>query len=161
MSFRKISVTLIAMSFAVAACSTHKANFSYSEFKSEMPIKAGSFNGEEVGAVEGSQGGFVWTSCNEQARAAVQDLIANARAKGGNAIGNIKWRANGSSDPSCKKSWGFVLIWPFMFTPLFASSHADGIAYKIAGDPRKAGLYMLPTNQTEEEMLIQEILALR
>jgi hypothetical protein len=157
---KQVLTALVAMSFFIAACSTHKANFSYSEFKSEMPIKAGSVDGEELGAIEGSQGGFVWTSCNEQARDAVQDLISNARAKGANAIGNIKWRADGTSDPTCKKSWGFVLIWPFLFTPLFASSHADATAYKT-GAGKKAGLFMLPTNKVEEEALISKILALR
>ncbi len=155
----KVFSVLVAMTFFIGACSTHKANFSYSEFKSEMPIKAGSVDGEELGAVEGSKGGFVWTSCDEQARDAVQELISRARAKGANAIGNIKWRADGTSDPTCKKSWGFVLIWPFLFTPLFASSHADATAYKTGG--KKAGLFMLPTNKVEEEALIQSILALR
>lgn len=156
---QKVLAVLVAMSFFIGACSTHKANFSYSEFKNDMPIKAGAQDGEELGAIEGSQGGFVWTPCSEQAREAVQELISNARAKGANAIGNIKWRADGTSDPTCKKSWGFVLIWPFMFTPLFASSHADATAYKVAG--KKAGLFMLPTNKSDEEALIQQILALR
>lgn len=158
-SAKQVATALIAMSFFIGACSTHKANFSYSEFKSEMPIKAGSVDGEELGAIEGSQGGFVWTSCNDQSRDAVQDLISNARAKGANAIGNIKWRADGTSDPTCKKSWGFVLIWPFMFTPLFASSHADATAYKTFG--KKAGLFMLPSDKAGDAQLITEILATR
>lgn len=154
---KQMLVLLVAVSFVIGACSTHRANFSYSEFKMDMPIKAGPFDGQELGAVEGSQGGFVWTSCNEQARDAVQDLIANTKAKGGNAVGNVRWRATGQSDPACKKSWGFVLVWPFLFTPLFASSHVDGTAYKTSGG--KAGLYMLPTNKAEEEAFIAAILA--
>jgi hypothetical protein len=157
-SLKQILTALIAMSFLIGACSTHKANFSYSEFKSDMPIIAGSQDGEEVGSVEGSKGGFLWTSCNQQARDAVRYLISNARAKGANAIGNIKWRAAGTSNPTCKKSWGFVLILPFMLTPLFASSHADATAYKTGA--KKAGLFMLPTNEVDHEFLINEILAL-
>lgn len=129
---KQVVPILIATSLLIGACTTHKAHFNYSEFKSEMPITAGSQNGEEVGAVEGSQGGFVWTTCDDQARDAVRKLISSARAKGGNAIGNIKWRAGGTSDPTCKRSWGFVLIWPFLFTPLFSSSHVDATAYKTS-----------------------------
>lgn len=158
-SLKQVLNILIAMSFLIGACSTHKAHFNYSDFKSDMPIKAGSQDGEEVGAVEGSRGGYVWTSCNDQAREAVRELISNARAKGGNAIGNIKWRTGGTSEPTCKKSWGFVLIWPFLFTPLFASSHADATAYKTSA--KKAGLFMLPNSEDEQDALIREILALR
>lgn len=158
-SAKQVLTILVATSFLIGACTTHKAHFNYSDFKSEMPVTAGSQNGEEVGAVEGSQGGFVWTTCRDQARDAVRKLIANARAKGGNAIGNIKWRADGTSNPTCKRSWGFVLIWPFLLTPLFASSHVDATAYKKS--IKKAWLFMLPMNETKQEALIEEIIAMR
>lgn len=151
----------VAALFTLSACSTTKAHFGYNEFKGDMPISSGNQSGEELGAVEGSKGGFVWTSCDEQARDAVRELIANTRYKGGNAVGNVKWRADGTSAPTCKKSWGFVLVWPFLFTPLFASSHVDGTAYKTSKSAAyKMGLMMLPENEREDEAFVDKVLTL-
>lgn len=137
----------------LAACSTHKARINYEDFKSQgVALKSGSFSGEELGAIEGEDGGAIWDNCTEKARGSVEELIETAKAKGANAIGNIKWSASGTSEPRCKKGWGYFVLWPFVLTPLFMSTHVEGVAYKAS----KLGENMipLPTNEEEKEALI-------
>ena len=144
----------------VSACSTQKGFVNYSDYKKEMPIKAGAWDGALVGNAKGSQGGAVWDDCKEKASDSVRELIANAKAMGGNAVGNVKWAANGTSEATCRKNWGFVLIWPFLLTPLFMSSEISGDVYKLKGGAKSAGLYMLPNTVAEEAALVDQLVAL-
>ncbi len=147
---------VLVLLFAVgqlAACSTHKARINYKDFRdSGVALKSGNFSGEELGMVDGEDGGAIWNNCTDKARGSVEELIDNAKAKGANAIGNIKWHASGTSEPHCKKSWGYFMLWPFVLTPLFMSTRVEGIAYKATklGD----NMIPLPNNEDEKQALI-------
>lgn len=155
----KLFSVLLAVLFAASACSTHRASLNYGEFKTEMSIQTGTPSGEEVGTVMGSTGGAVWDQCDANSRRSVRTMIENAKAKGANAVGNLKWAATGTGEPGCKKSWGFVMLPVFLLTPLFMSNEVTGTAYKTAG--KKAGLFMLPTNEAEEAAFIDAVVALQ
>ncbi len=147
---------LIILSFAMSACSTQRAYFEYSEFK-EMPLKTEALTGSNLGMVRGEDGGAIWDNCTEKARGSVRELISMAKAKGATAIGEIKWSATNDSVPACKKGWGYLVIWPFVLTPLFMSTQVTGIAYKTGGK----ALLDLPTNPVEEEAFITYVTSLQ
>lgn len=153
-----LSLLVIGM-FVISACSTHVAHLKYSEFKDEMPIKAGAWNGTNVGFVKGEEGGAIWGECTEKARGSIRELIRQAQEKGGNAVGDIRWTASGNDTPTCKKGWGYLVITPFILTPLFMSTQVTGNAYKVTGKAA-ANMLMLPTNSEEEVAFIDAVMAM-
>lgn len=138
-------------------CSHNRANIKYSEFANEMSIKEGAQSGTNLGPIAGEEGGAIWADCSQKARGSVMDLIAEARKKGGNAIGDVKWPDN-HTEPTCKKGWGYVVFWPFLLTPLFMSTHVTGNAYKVAGGAKKTGLFIVPVNPMDDDKLADQIL---
>lgn len=150
-------VVLIAFVLVTGSgCSHSRAHIKYSEF-SEMSLKQGAQSGTNLGPISGEDGGAVWSDCTEKARGSVRELIAEARLKGGNAIGDIKW-AGDRTEPTCKKGWGYVILWPFLLTPLFMSTQATGNAYKTSGGA-STGFYLLPENPSDDGKLVDKILA--
>ena len=156
---RKLVAVLSIFSFILSACSTHQAYINYNEFKGDMPIKDGSWNSESLGQVRGEDGGAVWNNCTEKARGSVREMIAQAKMRGANAIGDVRWTASGTNTPTCKKGWGWVMLWPFLLTPLFMSTEVRGTAYKVSGKVSHNGLWNLPVTQEGEDDLINKILA--
>ena len=156
-------ITTLATTFAflatVLGCSTNRAHIEYAEFAGKMPIQAGSFGGQNLGHVTGEEGGAIWDDCTKKAKNSVIDMIANARAKGATAIGDLKWYATGTSEPGCKKGWGYIMVWPFLLTPLFMSTRVDGTAYKGAG--KKTGMYQLPSDTHGDAFLADTIVAIK
>jgi hypothetical protein len=150
-------LNIIALSVVTVACSTHRAHLKVSEFK-EMPISNGPMSGQNLGRISGEDGGAIWNNCTEKARGSVVELIAEAQTKGANAIGDITWHATGNSEPGCKKGWGYLIIWPFILTPLFMSTKVEGTAYKTSGK-LKTGMYPVPTTPEEEEQLVDQLVA--
>ena len=151
---KRLVLATIATSFALTACQMVPAKVNYSDFK-QMPLKTESLNGEMVGDVSGEEGGAIWNDCTEKAKGSVEAMIDNAKAKGANAIGDIKWAANNTDKPTCKKGWGYFALWPFILTPLFMSTKVTGKAYKTSG--AKHGLLMLPQTPEEKVAFINKI----
>jgi hypothetical protein len=149
-------VVIAGVLFINLGCAINRAYLTYEEFNKDMPVRTSSWNGKSLGPVTGEEGGAVWNSCTEKARESMRDLIANVRQKGGNALGDIKWFAGGTSEPKCKKGWGYVVIWPFLLTPLFMSTRVDGIAYKV--DNPRAGLWMIPNSPKDDLALANLII---
>ena len=147
----------------VSACSTQKGFVNYSDYKKEMPIKAGAWDGQSLGSASASAGGAVWDDCKEKSDKAVRELIANAKGMGGNAIGNVKWgdpEKGGTSEATCRKGWGWVMLAPFLLTPLFMNTNVRGDVYKIKGSSKSASLFMLPNSIAEENALVEQLVAL-
>lgn len=154
------TVFVILSFIHLSACSTSQGLVNYSSIDPSIQINSGPVAGARVvGSVHGDGCGAVWTECTENATESARIMIANAKALGANAIGDIKWRASGNSTPSCKKGWGYVLVFPFLFTPLFMSAHVDAKAYILNAAPKKAGLYQIPADKAGEEALIRKIVA--
>jgi hypothetical protein len=161
------SAVAIVVALQFVACSHHQAQISYDEFK-DMHVQAGPIAGaEDLGRVKGEHGGAIWDECTQKARDSVNRMIGAARAKGANAIGDVRWTDGNTSTPTCKKGWGYFVIWPFVLTPLFMSTEVTGEAYKTTaptkhskkGKEEKSGLYMLPTNPALDTQVVEKILA--
>jgi hypothetical protein len=114
----------------LTACATHRANYSYSELGGDTPVTAGPGKGDPIAMVEGKERGFVWTSCKDLSKVALKKLTQQARAKGGDSVAEVRWESGGGSKPSCRKRWGYIFLPVMLFTPAFAVSQADGVAYK-------------------------------
>ncbi len=158
---RKSLVNAVVLMFVMgqlAACSTKRARINYNDFSDRgVALKSGNFDGEDLGMIEGEDGGAIWNDCTQKARGSVKELIDQAEAKGANAIGNIKWHASGTSEPRCKKAWGYFLLLPFILTPLFMSTKVEGIAYKA--NSLSENMIPMPTNEEEKQALITALAA--
>ena len=159
-------VCLLALQWS--GCSTSRAFIKYDSFTGDgVTVNPGSVSGTAVGPVKGDSGGAVWADCTAKATESVYEMIAEAKAQGANAIGDIKWAAMGDSTPSCKKGWGYVVLWPFLLTPLFMSTAVSATAYKVDGSTpaapaapakkKKSGFYMIPDSKEAQAKLAEEI----
>jgi hypothetical protein len=146
-----------ALSFQWAACSTSGARIDYRSIgeESKIEVNEGSVNGRSMGIAKGDEGGAIWADCTEKAQDSMKELLLQAKAAGANAVGDIKWHASGNSEPSCKRGWGYLIIWPFVLTPLFMSTAVEAHMYKAEG--RRTGLIMIPQNPRDEEKLIKQL----
>lgn len=150
---------ILVLALQWTACSTNKAFVKYDDFDPTFKLHEGAVNGKSLGPVRGNEGGAIWNNCTEKAGDSLRVMIADARAKGANAIGNIKWYATGDATPSCKKGWGYLIVWPFILTPLFMSTEVEGIAYKTDGSMKKsASLIILPKSRADDEAVVQKLL---
>jgi hypothetical protein len=125
--------------------------------ESKIQVNEGSVNGKSLGIVKGDEGGAIWANCTQKAEESMRIMLLEAKEKGANAVGDIKWYATQDSTPSCKKGWGYLVIWPFILTPLFMSTEVEAHMYKVEGGKRNAGLIMIPTNHAEQELLIKRL----
>jgi hypothetical protein len=137
----------------------------YDEYADEMPIRTEPWEGEALGTVSANEAGAIWSDCTKSAEGTLWVLMAEAEKLGGNAIGDIRWipnkeRKGNREDPTCKKGWGWFLVWPVLVTPAFMSSRAQAQAYRIpeSATPR-AGLYRIPDSTEERAALIDRLLA--
>jgi hypothetical protein len=89
-------------------------------------------------------------------------LMEDTRKMGGNAIGEIRWIPRNPSrttaDPTCRKKWGWVLIWPLLATPAFQSARVEAVAYNVPDTgTAEAGLYLIPENASERAALVRRV----
>jgi len=156
--FKKaIQFAVMTAFLATAACSTQTAYIDKKESQDGVKLSNDAFKGQNLGAIKAEDGGAIWDKCDEKAEGSLRELAHKAKSMGANAVGDIRWTATKSSEPSCKKGWGYLVIWPFILTPLLMSTQVTGVAYKTTG--ARAGLFMLPNNQAEEDAFVKQVLA--
>jgi uncharacterized protein YbjQ (UPF0145 family) len=146
---------------AASACTTHRAHIKYTAYQEDMRVDAQPVAGQALGKVQAGEGGAVWADCSKNADYAVKNLIAEAKARGANAIGEVRWSASNSSEPACEKGWGWVALWPFLLTPVFMSADVEATAYRVAQPAAGAGVYMLPKGADEERAFVTMMISLR
>ena len=151
------SVVVLAVAAQLGACSTETALINYDKMDSDVKVSAEPMKGKSLGAVKGDKGGAIWDKCDEKATASVREMMEKAKALGGNAVGDVVWRATANKTPSCKKGWGYLVIWPFILTPLFMSTAVDGVAYNTSGGATKKGMYLIPSSESEQLALAKRI----
>lgn len=158
---KMLDILVLSACVAAIGCATPQAQLRYEGFDQDMKLYMDDVpGGKALGPVNGSKGGAVWDNCTEKATEATRYMVTNAKAMGANAIGNIKWAASGTSTPTCKKGWGWVLLWPFLLTPVFMSSAVSGTAYKVdSAGKKRADLFMIPEDQAGQEALIKKIVS--
>jgi hypothetical protein len=145
------SVVLLCglLSWSLAGCSYHRAYLSYSEYQEDVKVAATGFEGRRLGTVRAGEGGAIWERCTDVAAGSLWILMEDTRRMGGNALGEIRWipQSPGRTTevPTCKKKWGWFLVWPVLVTPGFQSARVEAVAYDVpdAGAAR-AGLYVVP-----------------
>ena len=160
-------VTLVACVVLIGSglgCSYHRAYVSYSKYDEDVQVAAAGWDGRRVGPVSAREGGALWEKCTDVAEGSLWVLMDDARKMGGNAIGEIRWiprNQNRTTDnPTCRKKWGWILVWPVLATPAFQSARVEAVAYNVpAASVAAAGLYLIPDEPIEREILAQRIVA--
>ena len=160
-------VTLVACVVLIGSglgCSYHRAYVSYSKYDEDVQVAAAGWDGRRVGPVSAREGGALWEKCTDVAEGSLWVLMDDARKMGGNAIGEIRWIPRNpnrtTADPTCRKKWGWVLVWPVLATPAFQSARVEAVAYKVPDtSAAEAGLYLIPDEPIERGILAQRIVA--
>jgi hypothetical protein len=145
-------------------CSYHRAYISYNQYEEEVQVAATGWEGRRLGAVAAGEGGALWEKCTDVAEGSLWILMEDARKMGGNAIGEIRWVPQDPKKttevPTCKKKWGWFLIWPVLVTPGFMSAKVEAVAYDVPdASTAVAGLYLIPDDPREREILARNIVA--
>ena len=164
---RRMTAGLLAVSFLFTSvsCTYHRAHINHSDYVGQMPISESAWAGESLGPVAANEAGAFWNNCTKSAKGTLWILIDETKRMGGNAIGDIRWIPNKEKRgrltvPTCRKGWAWFLVWPVMVTPVFMSSRAEGVAYKVdESELPRAGLYLIPETDEGQSKLVERILA--
>ena len=145
-------------------CSYHRAYVSYAEYEEDVQVAAAGWDGRRIGPVSAREGGALWEKCTAVAEGSLWVLMDDTRKMGGNAIGEIRWIPRNQNrvtgDPTCRKKWGWILIWPVLATPAFQSARVEAVAYSVPdASSTEAGLYLIPEDPDDRWILAEEIVA--
>jgi hypothetical protein len=159
-----VSTLVVSVLVLSVSCSYHRAHFYYADYADKIPLSGSAPEGERLGPVAANDAGAIWVGCTKSARGTVWQLMDQTRELGGNAVGEIRWLpktdTRTTEEPTCKKKWGWVLVWPVLITPAFLSTRAEGYAYRVPeGAETAAGLYLIPETHDERRQLVDRILA--
>jgi hypothetical protein len=155
---------VVGLAVLGVGCSYHRAYVSYSEYQGDIQVASKGFEGQRLGPVSAGEGGAIWERCTDVARGSLWVLMEDARRMGGNALGDIRWvpqhPGRTTDQPTCKKKWGWFLVWPVLVTPGFMSARVEAVAYAVP-DPRaaEAGLVVIPEDPAERATLAARLAA--
>lgn len=157
-----VACALILMS--AVGCSYQRAYISYPEYNRDVRVAAKGWEGRRLGPVSANEGGALWEKCTDVAEGSLWVLMEDTRKMGGNAIGEIRWipRNPGrtTDEPTCRKKWGWFLIWPVLATPAFQSARVEAVAYVVPDTSSAvAGLYVIPDDDAARAALARRIVA--
>lgn len=155
-------VVCVVVLVSTFGCSYHRAYVSYSKVEEDVQVAAAGWDGRRLGPVSAREGGALWEKCTSVAEGSLWVLMDDARKMGGNAIGEIRWiPRNGNrttADPTCRKKWGWILIWPVLATPAFQSARVEAVAYNVPDTSAiEAGLFLIPEDVGERAVLVRRI----
>jgi len=150
-------------SVLLSNCTTNRALIRYSDIK-EVAAKEGKWDGKPLGTVHSDIGGAIWDECTELAQRNLRAVVMQAQNMGANALGGFVWLPGDereSTEPVCKKRWGWFAMWPFILTPLFVSADVTAQAYNIPGlEKDSKSVYYIPKTKEGRENLIKRLLAI-
>lgn len=156
---------LMCLLLLSVSCTYHRAHLNHSDYAAEMPIRDTGWDGESLGPVAANEAGAVWNDCTKSVKGTLWILMDETRRLGGNAIGDIRWipkkaKKGNLTLPTCRKAWGWLAIWPALLSPVFMSSRAEAVAYKVDETKMpRAGLYLIPETDAGQMKLVERILA--
>jgi len=158
-----LAACVLLLGFAVG-CSYNRAFISYNEYEDDVQVAAAGWDGRRLGTVSAGEGGAIWEKCTDVAEGSMWILMEDTRKMGGNAIGEIRWvpqNAKRTTDePTCKKKWGWFLVWPVLVTPGFMSARVEAVAYNVPDtSTTEAGLYVIPDDPSDRAALAKEIVS--
>lgn len=155
----------VAALVAASGCSYQRAYISYTDYADD-DVKAASkgWEGTRLGTVSAGEGGAIWQTCTAVAKGSMWVLMDDARRMGGNALGEIRWvpqnPGHTTDEPTCKKKWGWFLVWPVLLTPGFQSARVEAVAYAVPDtSAAHAGLIVIPEDPVERAALAEELAA--
>jgi len=159
--FMTMVVCVVLIGFG-SGCSYHRAYVSYSEHEDDVQVAAAGWDGRRLGPVSAREGGALWEKCTAVAEGSLWVLMEDTRKMGGNAIGEIRWiprnQNRTTDDPTCRKKWGWILIWPVLATPAFQSARVEAVAYNVPdASTAEAGLYLIPEDPSDRRALAELI----
>ena len=151
-----------ALAWSAVGCSYHRAYVSYDQYEEDVQVAAVGWEGRRLGPVSAREGGALWEKCTDIAEGSLWVLMEDTRKMGGNAIGEIRWIPKNpnrtTEDPTCRKKWGWILIWPVLATPAFQSARVEAVAYNVPdASAAQAGLYLIPEDEEERIALVRKI----
>lgn len=103
---------VIAVAALLTSCSHKTVVLNYQDLsvsdKNEMASSQ-----KDLGEVVGKYSGHAWDSCEEVTKSAAQKMLANARARGANAVVSLEWKKKDFyvKTPTCKKSYGWFALY--------------------------------------------------
>ncbi len=155
-------VVCVVVLVSASGCSYHRAYVSYSKVADNVQVAAAGWDGRRLGPVSAREGGALWEKCTSVAEGSLWVLMDDTRKMGGNAIGEIRWiPRNGNrttADPTCRKKWGWILIWPVLATPAFQSARVEAIAYNVPDTSATVAEYfVIPEAENERIELVRRI----
>ena len=164
---RRINAGFLVMCllFLSVSCTYHRAHLNHSDYAAKMPISDSAWEGESLGPVAANEAGAIWNDCTKSVKGTLWILIDETKRMGCNAIGDIRWipkkeKKGNLTVPTCRKAWGWFLVWPAVASPVFMSSRAEAVAYKIDETKMpRAGLYLIPETEAGQMKLVERILA--
>jgi hypothetical protein len=157
-----VLVSCAVLLWSAIGCSYHRAYVSYSKYEEDVQVAAAGWDGRRLGPVSAREGGALWEKCTDVAAGSLWVLMEDTRKIGGNAIGEIRWIPRNprrtTADPTCRKKWGWVLVWPVLATPAFQSARVEAVAYHVPDtSTAEAGLYLIPNDPNERQALARRI----
>jgi len=131
-----VAAFLIVMS---SACSYHNAQVDFRALEKSGVFISGAPDLPEAvrsfGNLDVNERAFYFSSCSQTARAAINRLLQEARARGGTVVTNVQFRNRGrwSTNPKCRRNlnWAWLII-P-MFLPIPQSVRVRG---EVIYDPK-------------------------
>lgn len=158
----KALVSCAALLCSGIGCSYHRAYVSYAKYEEDVQVAAAGWDGRRLGPVSAREGGALWEKCTDVAAGSLWVLMEDTRKMGGNAIGEIRWIPRNpnrsTADPTCRKKWGWILVWPVLATPAFQSARVEAVAYRVPDtSAAEAGLYLIPNDPDERQSLARRI----
>ena len=162
---RVLTVSLCGLLLvAVSGCSFHRAYVTYAEHEDDVKVAAAGWDGRRLGTVSAVERGALWEKCTDIAEGSLWVLMEDTRRMGGNAIGEIRWiprSDNRETDqPTCRKKWGWILVWPVLLTPGFQSARVEAMAYEVPDtETVHAGLHVIPEDPAERRALVARLAA--
>lgn len=103
---------VIMIAALLTSCSHKTVSLNYQELsvsgKDQMTPSQ-----KDLGEVIGKYSGHAWDSCEEVTKSAAQKMLANARARGANAVVSLEWKKKDFyvKTPTCKKSYGWFALY--------------------------------------------------
>jgi hypothetical protein len=163
MSMQPTALACSLLLVSVAGCSYQRAYVSYTEYeKEDIQAAATGWDGQRLGRVAANEGGALWERCTDVAEGSMWVLMDDARRMGGNAIGEIRWVPQDpkrtTDQPTCKKKWGWFLVWPVLATPGFMSARVEAVAYNVPDlSAAAAGVHVIPDDELERAALARRL----
>ncbi|WP_162549364.1 hypothetical protein [Halorhodospira halochloris] len=135
-SFKWLRVTgAVLAGGVIAGCTSSSGFVNYDERQMYSGETAGNIEFLEIGPISANSRSFLWTSCHQMVTEVADELRAEAKEAGGNAIINVRWRDYDSGEwvrhPACTTAWGWSALAPPVIGavwPWAKRSGAEGIA---------------------------------